>query len=265
MLLRDSLDDAVAGVTTDLSALAEASRRRGLAIRRRRRALATVGSLTAVSVLALGAHALVNGPVAAPAPVAATEVSPPSVPAELSGRTAPITDTGTAAALAASVGTVADGTLSRVQGGVSEHEAHAALVLRPEPGRPGGQVFLNLQPAAMAGRAPHDCEGRSACEIRRLPNGDWLRTYRQDDDTEYAPGSQRVAAEVISPRRRLRVVVSAMNTHPWAEGEMRAAPVLDTDQLVEIATQPWWSRTELPVEHLEAGRTLAGVSGSAGQ
>jgi hypothetical protein len=37
---------------------------------------------------------------------------------------------------------------------------------------------------------------------------------------------------------------------------MRAAPVLTTDQLVDVATQPWWSRTDLPQEFVAAGAGL---------
>ena len=61
MLLHDSLDDAVADVSADLPALAVASRNQGLSIRRRRRALAAVGSVAAATVLAIGAYALVPG------------------------------------------------------------------------------------------------------------------------------------------------------------------------------------------------------------
>ena len=51
-------------------------------------------------------------------------------------------------------------------------------------------------------------------------------------------------------------MVIAMNTNPWADGEFRDEAVLTTEQLTEIATQPWWSRTQLPVEYVEAGERL---------
>jgi len=54
-----------------------------------------------------------------------------------------------------------------------------------------------------------------------------------------------------------------MNTNPYAEGAMRATPVLSTAQLVEVATQPWWSRTELPREFVEAGRQLEDYSSAS--
>ena len=49
MLLRDSLDAAVADVSADLHSLTTASRRQGLALRRCRRALSAVGSLASLT------------------------------------------------------------------------------------------------------------------------------------------------------------------------------------------------------------------------
>ena len=61
MKLHDSLDHAVSDVSADLPALAVASRNQGLSIRRRRRALAVVGSVAAATVLAVGAYAVAPG------------------------------------------------------------------------------------------------------------------------------------------------------------------------------------------------------------
>ena len=94
------------------------------------------------------------------------------------------------------------------------------------------------------------------CTVRTLTNGDILRTYREDGDTEVGADSQRTVAEVLSPERQLRVIVYAMNTNPWVDGSYRDRTVLDTDQLTEIATQSWWSRTDLPAEYIDAGRQL---------
>ncbi|KQW46012.1 hypothetical protein ASC77_19095 [Nocardioides sp. Root1257] len=262
MKLHDSLDHAVADVSADLPALVAGSRRQGLSIRRRRRALATVGTAAAVSVLALGAYALVPGDQGPSDTGVATDIASPVPVGALSGRTAPITSGGVAAALAATVEDVADGTFGRFQGDASNREGSAALLFEPENGSgPAGQVFINLQPLAMAGQAPYTCEGYledylTDCTVRQLPNGDTLRTYREDDDTEVGAGSQRVVAEVLRPEQRLRILVFARNSNPWAIGELRARPVLTTEQLIEIATQPWWSRTELPVEYVEAGNDL---------
>lgn len=265
MLLRDSLDDAVADVSADLHALSAASRRQGLAIRRHRRALTTVGSVVAVGALAAGGYALAPG-AGGPDTAVATDQAAPAVSGRLSGDTAPITDQGAAAALADAVADVADGTFGRFQGDTYDEdgrvqEAMAALLFEPANGSgPAGQVFLNLQPAAMAGDSPYSCDDLAPqltdCAVQQLPGGDTLRTYREDDDTEFGVGSQRVAAEVISPDRRLTVTVFAMNTNPWVDGDLRDQPVLTTEQLTEIAVQPWWSRTDLPVEYVEAGKAL---------
>src|SRR3954463_5921237 len=113
---------------------------------------------------------------------------------------------------------------------------------------PAGQVMVNLQPLRTSvGRPPYVCDSSimAGCHVRSLPGGDTLRTYREDDDTEFGVGSQRVVAEVLSPSRKLRVVVFSRNGSSWAPGEFRDHTVLDTDQLTEIATQPWWNLSVL--------------------
>jgi len=255
MLLQDSLHDAVADVRADLPALAASSRRRGLALRRRRRALATVGATAAAAVLAAGAFALAPG---RGADDHATDTPAPVASGPLSGRTAPITGGGAAAALAAAVDEVADGTFAGFQGDAYDNEAMGAFRLLPASGTgPAGLVMVNLQPLGMAGAAPYTCAdgSRADCQVWQLPNGDTVRTYR-DDDSEMGAGSERLAAEVISPTRKLRLVVGAMNTNPYADGEHRDAPVLTTEQLVEVATQPWWGRFRLPEEYVAAGEQL---------
>ena len=260
MLLHDLMDDAVDDVTADLSALAETSRRRGTAVRRRRRALTAVGSAAAVTVLAAGSYALVPGDQGAESTVAADVVSPVRV-GELSGETGPITARGVAAALADAVDDVADGSFGALQGEAYDREAFAALLFHPTAGSgPAGQVMVNLQPLGMAGEQPYDCDTvfMVSCTVQQLTGGDILRTYREDDDTEFGHGSRRLTAELISPERRLRVVINALNTSPWADGDMRALPVLSATQIREIAMLPWWSRTQLPVEYVEAGERLEG-------
>jgi hypothetical protein len=257
MLLHDSLDDAVADVYADLPTLVGASRRRGLAIRRRRRALASVGATAAAAVLAVGAYALVPGS-ADPDRVIATDQPAPVEGGPLSGRTAPITGRGAVAALAAAVEDVADGTFGGFQGDAYPHESFAAFRFLPATGSgPAGLVMVNLQPLGVAGGAPYTCDQPELidCRVTQLPNGDTVRTYR-DNDSEMGIGSERLAAEVISPDRKLRIVVGALNTNPYADGAMRAVPVLTTEQLVEVATQPWWSRTRLPEEFVTAGEGL---------
>ncbi|GAA4755457.1 hypothetical protein GCM10023350_46190 [Nocardioides endophyticus] len=262
MKLHDSLDHAVADVSADLPALAVASRNQGLSIRRRRRALAAVGSVAAATVLAVGAYALAPGLDGGADRGVATDLAAPVVRGPLSGETATATNRSLAAALAVTVDNVADGTVGRFQGAAHRHEGFASLLFQPTAGSgPAGEVMVNIQPIGIAGRPPYTCdeyldEWAATCAVRQLPNGDILRTYSEDDDTEYGVGSQRLAVEVLSPGRRLRVVVNALNTNPWAEGETRRAPVLSTEQATQIATQPWWNRTTLPAEYVEAGELL---------
>jgi uncharacterized membrane protein len=266
MLLHDSLDDAVSDVSADLPALAVASRNQGLSIRRRRRALSAVGSVAAATVVAIGAYTLVPDLDGDTDRGVATDLAAPVISGPLTGKTAPVTDRAVAAGLAAAVGERANGTFGRFQGGAYDHEAFAALLFEPATGSgPAGQVMINVQPLAMAGKAPYGCEDYleeyiTGCTSRPLPNGDVLRTYREDDDTEFGLGSQRQTAEVISPERRLRIIVNAMNTNPWADGGLRDRPVLTAEQAAAIARQPWWSWRTLPVEYAEAGKHLEGFT-----
>jgi hypothetical protein len=257
MKLHDSLDHAVADISADLPALVSASRKQGLSLRRRRRALSSVGTAAAVALAAVGGYALLPGS-DGPGSTGTEVTSRPAAP--LSGVTAPITGPGVVAALRAAVDDVADGTFSRFQGGVSRNDADASLLLRPDHGTgPAGQVMVNLQSLrGSVGAGPYVCEPAimAHCAVRPLPGGDTLRTYREDDDTEFGDGSQRVVAEVLSPSRKLRVVVFSRNGNAWAPGEFREHSVLDTEQLTEIATQPWWSLSVLPTEYVAAGGEL---------
>ncbi|WP_296605257.1 hypothetical protein [Nocardioides sp.] len=257
MLLHDLMDDAVADVTADLPELARTSRRQGTAARRRRRAITAVGVAVAGTVLAAGVYALVPGDRGSDSTVA-TDVGTEVRVGELSGRTAPITARGAAAALADAVTDRVPGTISSLQGSADRGEAMATLVFLPDHGPgPAGTVFLNLQPISMAPEKP-GCAmpWMATCSLEQQPNGDIRRTYLEEDDTEFGQGSQRLTVEVISPDRGLRLVVSAMNTSPSADGAMGIMPVLTSGELRDIAALPWWGRTRLPVEYVEAGERL---------
>ncbi|MFC6344329.1 hypothetical protein ACFP8W_20265, partial [Nocardioides hankookensis] len=176
----------------------------------------------------------------------------------LSGEAAPITPAGVAVALEEAVAAVASGTSDRFQGDVSEGDAMAALLFHPLGSTdPAGQVMVNLQPLESVEGPPYRCEAfMTRCHVRKLSDGDTLRTYHDDGDSEFGAASKRAIAEVLSPRRDLRVVVFALNTNPWAGGEYQTEPVLAVPGLTEIATQPWWSLSTLPVEYVEAGHDL---------
>lgn len=268
MHLHDAMETAVADVCSDPVPLAAASRRRGLSIRRRRHTLASVGAATAAAVLAVTVWSVLPGD-GGGAVTMAEPAATPDAPRPLSGQTAPITGRGAAAALAAAVSDQADGTLTRLQGEVSEmpaQEAMAALLFRPAgAGGPAGEVFVNLQPLVAGGPAPYACERTFAtrCTVEVLANGDTLRIYRDDEDSEYGPQAQRAVAEVLSPRRHLRVLVSARNSNPWEPRRFLRSTVLDLDQLASIATRPWWSRTRLPQEFVTAGEQLEDFSSAS--
>lgn len=267
MLLHDTMNDAVADVAADLSGLAAASRRQGLSIRRRRRALSTVGAAAAATVLVAGTWTMLPGE-SEPKDTIRTDNPAVAVTAPLSGDTAPITDRGVAAALADTIVDVADGTVTRFQGDVygidgNLDEALGALLFLPATGTgPAGQVMINLQPLNVVGKPPYACEAEfmTDCAVRTLPSGDILRTYHDNGDTEFGADSQRAVAELLSPVRRLRIVVFALNTNPWDKGAYRDRAVLDIEQLIEIAKRPWWSRTELPREYVNAGSQLEDFS-----
>src|SRR5689334_17110400 len=98
MKLHDSLDHAVADVSADLPALVAASRNQGLSIRRRRRALAAVGSVAAASALAAGAYTLAPGVGGGADRGVATDIASPVSVGRLSGQTVRPTDRAVAAA-----------------------------------------------------------------------------------------------------------------------------------------------------------------------
>lgn len=260
MLLHETMDAAVVDVHAEPTSLAAASRRQGRSIRRRRHALATVGAAAVIVVLAAGAWAALPGGGSDDEVATETTSAPPPVIGLLSGVTAPITDSGVAAAFADAVADVAEGTSSQVQGQAVDNEASAELLFVPSTGAgPAGRVMVNLQPLSYGGPKPYTCQARymTDCGVRTLPNGDTLRTYHDDGDTEFGGAeSQRAVAELLSPTRRIRVVVFAMNTNARDKGTFRDQTVLGIDQLTEIATQPWWSRTELPREYVDASEQL---------
>jgi hypothetical protein len=81
------------------------------------------------------------------------------------------------------------------------------------------------------------------CVSTRLPDGSRLTTY--DDLSSRSDGIRRVV-ELYRPDVDFRLVVSASNGIDVTERDeqiARADPVLTTEDLVAIATQPWWGAT----------------------
>lgn len=273
MNLHDTMHDAVDNLTADLPALTTASRRRGLAIRRRRQALSTVGPAAIVIAIIGGGYTLSHD-TADPSPRDRVASEAPFAGPATAG-IAPITGPGTAAALTAAIEEVADGTFSgpRGQGPMdidptttADNEVYADVLFSPATGGPAGLVGINLQDlsileeecrvAPCPTRTPtYDCTESFMvdCAIEHLPGGDVLRTYT-DLSSGSAEDYRRLVAELLSPARHLRIVVAASNTSTSEKSVVRRDPVLDHDQLRAVATQPWWDLKTLPSEYVEAGR-----------
>jgi hypothetical protein len=281
MKLQDQLYDAVADVSADLPTLAASSRSRGLSIRRRRQALTSVGAAAAVAAVAVSGLLLRPG---ADEP----RGSDPGYASELalrplSGATVPNTGRATAAALLAAVARVAEGTATRIQGGdpspdtiPPDKESLATFMFTPADGSGPGVVFLNLQPIdavydQVCPAGTKDCRTvpttswgcesyMVGCVVSKTAAGDTLRTYR-DTESDAGDDDVRLVAEVISPARGLRLVLSAANNHGEESAATRPDAVLTLPQLVDVATQPWWG-FRLPAEY--AGTDLRGYHGTGG-
>jgi len=254
--LNDYLSDAVADVSADLPALVTASRREGMGLRRRRRALASLGTAAAVAVVAIGSYVAAStaghGPAPRPEPASSWLVPPPS-----DGTTAAITDSGLVAALGSAVHEVSRGTFAGFEGR-DDATRTGELLFTPRAGGAAGLVRVQVQWLSYYGvRRTYGCEPplMHDCTSRRLANGDTLRTYTEQSSGSATAFREHVA-EVLSPRRNLRVVVSASNAGRDGKHAVRAEPVLSPAQVRSIALRPWWSRTRLPAEYFVAGTRL---------
>lgn len=264
MKLADQMYDSVADVVADHAGLAAAAREHGRRQRRRRHGLATMGAAAAIAGIVGGALALQSGH---EPPSREQRVADTPTDRGLSGETAPATAESTAAALRAAVEQVADGELAAFAGQDTrdrpspydqEVDTYAELELTPPDGG-AGEVGLNLQPITILANEDGELTGlrrcygwMTGCTVSELPNGDILRTYREDDV------GIRSVAELLSPDRGLRVVASATNglELPADKWEVtREDAVLSTAQLTEIVTRSWWG-FELPIEYAEAGEEL---------
>jgi hypothetical protein len=259
--LHDEMARATANARIDADELVTAARRRGLAIRRRRQALATIGTLgVAGAVAALvvtfapaGNHDQVAGP-AGTVSVLPSGFSPTP--------TAAFTGRSTAAALLYAVQQQSPGGRSadfRWQDpGRDQGETYAVFRFTPAGSNAPGEVGINVQPG-MAGDVGNDCSQRFMhhCTIHTLPDGSRLRTY--DDLSGKDPAGIRRVAELLRPDG-VRVIASASNGLDVTENDEqidRAAPVLDTRQLSAIVGATWWG-PRLPAYFERVGSELTG-------
>ncbi|QIG45237.1 hypothetical protein G5V58_22945 [Nocardioides anomalus] len=268
MKLKDSLEAAVVDVTTDASTLAWQARRAGLAARRRRRVLAVVGGAT-VAVLSAGvAWGTLPGQGGqdrgATAHDTASSPATPEPTAELSGATGPLTGRGVVAALVAGVDEVTGGDGRFAAFGGSAGAEPMAEFLFTDDADPEGLVQLNLQPlehegsldTGPVGRPPYRCESyMGQCQVTELADGATLRTY-VDTVSGSGPGYRRNVAELIDRAAGLRLVLGAATTARTEDDVVRSAPPLTVEQLAQVVTRPWWSRTTLPQEYLDQGDEL---------
>ena len=229
---------------TDLALLAARAETMGGRIRRRRRIAVATGSVAMAAVLATGVVTttrLLSGPDEARSVTEVATQEPATVPA--SGRSA-------AAALYATVGEVADGTVDHVKGGlmapvtddgtgvdVAEHVA--AFVDVTPPGAVGaGEVSVDITHRLAPGElwdmlADLRCrEDMADCRRSTLADGSEVLTYALAD------------SGMVYAKRLIGDLVVTVWAAPPSPG---GSAVLSVEQVEEIASQPWWG-LELPAE-----------------
>ncbi len=255
--LHDKMSDAVADVTTDFSALTSSARRRGLAIRRRRAALSSIGAVAAVTVLGLGWYAL------SPTHRSTTTIEPgsatpsaPALPDPLIDRTAgqatdPLTGRSLAAALSLAVTDEVSGKVSDFAGEGSAHSSYAELFSENSTG--SGMVGITVEGLF---DLPRDCSQTFMldCTLTPQADGDTLRTY-VDEASDSTAGAKHYVGELLSTSKDLRVVVTATNTD--VDGKVVGeVPVLSIDQAALIAVNTTWG-LRLPSTFTQAGAALS--------
>lgn len=233
------LYDVVADVDIDLSELTVIARRRGLALRRRRQALASFGAVVAIAAVTTGGLALQRGADDRMMPSDSTSNVPPT-----SAVTYPNTGRATVASLEAAVATVKQGTFTHAFGqgpadGVTG-DSYGQADFYSADGH-SGQVQVNVQSLSILDgeQLPYACLSfMSDCTIRHLADGDTLRLYT---DRSSKAHSTLTVAELLSPARHLRVVGGVLDGFNLSDGfrSTGAAP-LSQRQLAQVVTQPWW-------------------------
>lgn len=289
MKLSDLMHDSLADDQVDLGRVAAAARREGGHLRRRH-TVATAGgaALAVVAVLGLtyaGAQGLRAGPQTHRAGAGASASSAPSTDAPsttassptASSPTAsatrndplvPITGRATAAGLRDAVAALAEGEFTRFegQGGPQDppeiRDTYAGLEFVPADGSGVGVIGINVQPGSILDGQPFDCSlswTEEQCHVRTLANGDQVRTYTETTPTADGDGI-RVTAELMTSGHELRVVASATNGYDLPNNRWDvtrpSGPVLTSEQLVQIVTQPWWG-LQVPQSLVDEGAALS--------
>lgn len=266
--LRDAMAEAVAPAIPDADHLVAVARRRGLGIRRRRQALGAVGVAAALGLGVL-APTLIAGDGGARPDGTVVGTQPRTLG---DGPLDPLTGRSTAAALVYAVGLRAEGTATDIRGAADPDKypsSYAILRFTPQGSDTAGEIAVNVDSGFTRGETkPGDTERANinlcqpfmrACTSTLLADGSRLTTY--DDPSSYSDGVRRVAS-LYRPDVDLRVVVSASNGIDVTERDekvTRTEPVLSSDDLAAIATQPWWD-AKLPRDFTTQGAGLADYS-----
>jgi hypothetical protein len=268
MRLDEMMRDATAHSHPDLARLVRSAESQGKSIRRRRRFAAaglSVAGVSACVLLVSVASSVTGGPdpdgsraISSSTPTAdptQQETAPPTK-VSLDGRA-------TAALLRSAVDELVEGTDSDFagQGGSGRGESgdtYAQFKLAPADGEGAGLVAVNVQDLAILKGSPRTCLSFMLdCTVTSVRGGDLLRTYRDLPDT--SDGSDiRLVAELLSPSKQLRVVVSATNGFDLGGNEWnvtRRAAVLSAAELRAVAVDERWG-FEVAGQYADEGAAL---------
>jgi hypothetical protein len=238
-----------------------------------KRRTALGGSIALLAVL--GAGAVTANQAFADEPGSdTTESSSPSP----SGDTAPATPRSLTVALQAAVTEVTDGTTSHFSAksmvSLTWKQSHepgddprlgadlirSRLAFQPADASPAAGVSVDLtdrsDPATRKDlEAVLSCEKDPLpdCESTRLPDGSLLMTWTSTGWT--LPEKEPI--ETLHAERLVGDVLLSFQADSYVEEDETTRPtrpdaVLSTDQLVEIASQPWWTGFDLPAEFADA-------------
>lgn len=269
--LRAAMAEAVAPTHPDTDHLVAISRRRGLGIRRRRQALGSVGVAAALGLAVLAPSVVAGDHGAHSTDAMRVGTAPATIDTH---DTRPVTGRSAAAALLYAVGLTAEGEATDFRAATDTGpytEAYTIFRYTPSGSETSGEVAINVQPNFNGD--PNDpkpgdhttvadarCQSwMQRCTFTRLDDGSRLTTY--DDGSTYGSGGIRRVAALYRPDG-VRVLASASNGRDVTELDEKIArtePVLTTDQLVEIVSQPWWG-PELPAYFTELGKSLSPYS-----
>lgn len=274
--LRTAMAEAVAPAHPDTDRLVSASRRRGLGIRRRRQALGSVGVAAALGLAVLAPNVVAGDHGRRSTDAMQVGTVPTAFDAQ---DTRPVTGRSAAAALLYAVGLTAKGEATDFRGAAGDGrsandpsaEAYTIFRFTPAGSETSGEVAINIQPNFLGD--PNDakpgdhttvpdarCQSwMQRCTFTRLADGSKLTTY-DDTSSHGSTGVRRVAA--LYRPDGVRVLASASNGFDVTELDekiVRDEPVLDTDQLVAIVSQPWWG-PELPTYFTNEGEKLTPYS-----